>query len=146
MAVREVILERIPARDSVMVINQSGISWSASFIKKEKLEKMQGVSFLTDDEDPYFLGFSFHEIAGRANTLSLVQSGRSKGGSAGFTVKAQELISSNKVLLETIKLPNKQQRTFEIFKEKQEVHYKVLLRPMFEHAVKWSDRNKIEPS
>ena len=146
MPIREIILERIPARDSVMVINKSGISWSAAFVKKNQLEKMEGVSFLTNDEDPYFLGFHFYASANRVNTLSLMQSGRSKGASAGFTVKAGELISHSKILQKIVKSPNKQQRTFEILKEKHEDFYKIFLRPMFEISVKWSSRGKIDQS
>jgi hypothetical protein len=37
MAIKEVSLDRIPAQDSVLVINKSGISFSAKFVKKEKL-------------------------------------------------------------------------------------------------------------
>ena len=45
MAIKEVVLERIPSQDSVLYINKSGISFSASFIKKEKLEAAEGVKF-----------------------------------------------------------------------------------------------------
>jgi len=53
MAIKEVSLDRIPAQDSVLYINKSGISFSANFIKKEKLQDAKGVKFFADDEDPY---------------------------------------------------------------------------------------------
>jgi len=59
MAIKEVSLDRIPAQDSVLYINKSGISFSANFIKKEKLQDAKGVKFFADDEDPYYLGFKF---------------------------------------------------------------------------------------
>ena len=88
MAIKEVVLERIPSQDSVLYINKSGISFSASFIKKEKLEAAEGVKFFVDDEDPYYLGFIFTSDSSTPNTLSLMASGRSKGGSACVTIKA----------------------------------------------------------
>ena len=76
MVIKEVVLERIPSQDSVLYINKSGISFSASFIKKEKLEAAEGVKFFIDDEDPYFLGFVFTDDSNSPNTLSLMASGR----------------------------------------------------------------------
>lgn len=143
MAIKEVVLERIPSQDSVLYINKSGISFSASFIKKEKLEAAEGVKFFVDDEDPYYLGFIFTTDSSAPNTLSLMASGRSKGGSAGVTIKASELINKSIVLKSIQSLPNKLDRTFEISFNKQQKMYSILLRPNFEVTVKWSDKNKI---
>jgi hypothetical protein len=146
MAIKEVVLERIPSQDSVLYINKSGISFSASFIKKEKLESAEGVKFFVDDEDPYFLGFIFTNEASAPNTLSLMASGRSKGGSAGVTIKAAELINKSIVLKSVQSLPNKLDRTFEISFDKQQKIYSILLRPNFEVTAKWSDKNRIPDS
>jgi len=147
MALKEVVLERIPAQDSVLYINKSGISFSAKFIKKEKLENAEGVKFFLDDEDPYFLGFIFTNDSNTPNTLSLMASGRgTKGASAGVTIKARELINKNLVLKSIINLPNKFDRTFEITFDKQRKIFFILLRPNFEVTVNWSDRNKIPDS
>jgi len=146
MAIKEVVLERIPSQDSVLYINKSGISFSASFIKKEKLEAAEGVKFFVDDEDPYYLGFVFTTDSSAPNTLSLMASGRSKGGSAGVTIKASELINKSIVLKSIQKLPNKLDRTFEINFDKQQKIYSILLRPNFEVTVNWSDKNRIPDS
>lgn len=146
MVVKEVVLERIPSQDSVLYINKSGISFSASFIKKQKLEAAEGVKFFFDDEDPYFLGFIFTDDSSSPNTLSLMASGRSKGGSAGVTIKAAELINKSIVLKSIQSLPNKLDRTFEITYDKQQKVYFILLRPNFEVTVKWVDKNKIPES
>lgn len=146
MAIKEVVLERIPSQDSVLYINKSGISFSASFIKKEKLEAAEGVKFFVDDEDPYYLGFIFTSDSSAPNTLSLMASGRSKGGSAGVTIKAAELINKSIVLKSIQKMPNKLDRTFEITFDKQQKIYSILLRPNFEVTLNWSDKNRIPES
>jgi plasmid maintenance system killer protein len=143
MAIKEITLNRIPAQDSVLYINKSGISFSANFIKKEKLQEAKGVKFFEDDEDPYYLGFKFKNDLEESNTLSLMASGRSKGGSAGFTIKASELINKNPILKNIQKMTSRQDRTFEIFYEKKTNIYSILLRPNFEIIVKFSDRNTI---
>lgn len=146
MAIKEVILERIPSQDSVLYINKSGISFSASFIKKEKLEAAEGVKFYADEQDPYYLGFVFTTDSSGPNTLSLMATGRSKGGSAGVTIKATELINKNIILKSIQRLPNKIDRTFEIRFDKQQKIYFILLRPNFEVTVSWSDKNRIPGS
>jgi hypothetical protein len=143
MAIREITLDKIPAQDSVLYINKSGITFSANFIKKEKLQEAKGVKFFEDDEDPYYLGFKFKNDLEESSTLSLLASGRSKGGSAGFTIKASELINKNPILKNVQKMTSRQDRTFEIFYEKKSNIYSILLRPNFEIIVKFSDRNAI---
>lgn len=147
MAIKEVVLERIPSQDSVLYINKSGISFSAKFIKKEKLESAEGIKFLIDDEDPYFLGFVFTDDSSVPNTLSLLASGRGKKGtSAGVTIKAKELINKNIILKSIQNLPNKIDRTFEISFNKMQKIYFILLRPNFEVSLNWSEKNKIPDS
>ena len=143
MAIKEITLNRIPAQDSVLYINKSGISFSANFIKKEKLQEAKGVKFFEDDEDPYYLGFKFKSDLEESNTLSLVASSRGKGGGVGFTIKASELINKNPILKNIQKMTSRQDRTFEIFYDKKTNIYSILLRPNFEIIVKFSDRNTI---
>ena len=144
MALKEVVLERIPSQDSVLYINKSGISFSANFMKKEKLENAEGIKFFFDEDDPYFLGFIFTNDSSTPNTLSLMASGRgTKGSSAGVTIKARELINKNLILKSIINLPNKLDRTFEITFDKQRKIYYILLRPNFEVTINWADKNKI---
>ena len=143
MALKEVTLERIPSQDSVLYVNKSGLTFSANFIKKNNLQDAQGVKFFSDDEDPYYLGFKFVADSSEPNTLTLLASGRSKGGSAGFTIKASELINKNAILKSVQKLPEKQDRTFEIHFDKREKIYSILLRPNFEISTNWADKNKI---
>jgi hypothetical protein len=147
MAIREVNLERIPAQDSVLYINKSGISFSASFMKKEKLQDAKGIKFYVDDEDPYYLGFKFKYDLEEPNTLSLLASGRGvKGASAGVTIKAAELINKNAILKNVQKMQSKQDRTFEISYDAKTSIYSILLRPNFEIVINFSDRNRIPES
>jgi hypothetical protein len=143
MAIKEINLDRIPAQDSVLYINKTGITFSANFIKKEKLQDAKGVKFFEDDEDPYYLGFKFKNDLEEPNTLSLNASGRSRGGSAGCTIKAAELINKNPILKNVQKMASRQDRTFEVFYEQKTNIYSILLRPNFEIIVKFSDRNTI---
>jgi plasmid maintenance system killer protein len=143
MAIKEVSLDRIPAQDSVLVINKSGISFSAKFVKKEKLQDAKGVKFFIDDVDPYYLGFKFKNELDEPNTLSLMASGRTRGGGAGFTIKAAELINKNPILKNVQKMNSKQDRTFEIFFDKKESIYSILVRPNFEIIVNYLDKNTI---
>ena len=143
MAIKEVSLNRIPAQDSVLYVNKSGITFSAHFIKKHDLTNHKGIKFFSDDEDPYYLGFKFTKDNSGPNTLSLMASGRSKGGSAGVTLKAAELINGSTVLKSIQKLKDKTDKTFEIVFDPKLDLYSVMLRPNFEITVNWSDRNKI---
>jgi hypothetical protein len=141
MAIKEVVLERIPSQDSVLYINKSGITFSANFVKRQNLEGSEGVKFFSDDEDPYYLGFRFTSDSNSPNTLSLLASGRSKGGSAGFTIKAAELINKNPILKNIQRLKDKIDRTFEISFDKQTGMYSILLRPNFEISINWTEKN-----
>lgn len=143
MAIKEVSLDRIPSQDAVLYINKSGITFSAAFIKKHSLQNHKGVKFFLDDEDPYYLGFKFINENSEPNTLSLLASGRSKGGSAGFTLKASELINRNAILKNIQKLPDKSDRTFEINFNKNTDLFSIILRPNFEISISWADKNRI---
>ena len=143
MAIKEVSLDRIPSQDAVLYISKSGITFSATFIKKHNLQNHLGVKFFVDDEEPYFLGFNFVNDTSEPNTLSLLASGRSKGGSAGFTIKAAELINKNAILKNIQKLPDRTDRTFEISFDKKSNLFSITLRPNFEITVSWTDKNRI---
>ena len=143
MVIKEVVLERIPSKDSVIYINKSGISFSAAFIRKQGLMKAEGVKFFLDDEDPYYLGFRFSESISEPNTLRLVAMGRSKGGSAGYTVKASELMRRNPVIAKVSQFPTKVDRTFEASYDKENKLFFAQLKPCFEISVSWEARSSI---
>ena len=135
MAIRPIILERIPNAGDVVMISNSGISFSASFIKSKKLQTMVSVGFFIDDNDPYKLIFQFYEEEGRQNTLVLIKSNRGGTVSNGRTVKAQEIFSKNRVLSSIQKLKNKSSKTFDIKFDKFNNYYFISLRPSFENCV-----------
>lgn len=143
MVIKEVVLERIPSKDSVIYINKSGISFSAAFIRKQDLIKAEGVKFFLDDEDPYYLGFRFVESISEPNTLRLVANGRSKGRSAGFTVKASELMRRNPVIAKVSQFQRKLDRTFEASLDKNSNLYFAQLKPCFEISVSWEAKSSI---
>jgi hypothetical protein len=146
VAIKEVSLDRIPSQDSVLYFSRSGITFSASFIKKHGLQEREGVKFFIDDDDPYYLGFRFEEDASKPNTLKLLAAGRSKGSTAGVTIKASELINRNPILKNIQKLEDKVDRTFEISFDKGNNLFSITLRPNFEIGVNWDDRNRIPDS
>lgn len=141
MAIREIRLERIPSQDAVFTINKTGLYFSSRFIRKYNLQKMEGISFLQDDDDPYFLGFKFRDSLNHKNTLALQRSGRESV--SGVTVKATELISRSPVLQRIQNTESKSERTFEVFFQKSDDYYFTHLRPMFEISLNWDNRNTI---
>ena len=141
MAIREIRLERIPSQDAVFTINKTGIYFSAEFIRKFGLQKMEGITFLKDDDDPYFLGFKFRDSLRYPNTLALQANGRDTV--SGLMIKGSELISKSPVLQRIQKSLNKSDRTFELTYEKQGDYYFTFLRPIFELIVNWENRNTI---
>ena len=134
MAIRPIILESVPITRDVVMISNSGISFSASFIKSKELHTMVSVGFFIDDKDQYKLLFKFYKEEGLPNTLVLLKSGRG-GVSYGRTVKAQELFSKNRVLSSIQKLTTKSSRTFDIKFDKFDGYYFISLRPSFENFV-----------
>ena len=144
MAVRPIILERIPNAGDVVTISKSGISFSAAFIKGKKLHTMVSVGFFIDDNDPYKLLFKLYDEEGLPNTLVLLKSG--KGVSYGRTVKAQELFSKNRVLSSIKKLTTKSSRTFDIKFDKFDRYYFISLRPSFENFVLVGDSSSLPSS
>lgn len=141
MAIREIRLERIPSQDAVFTLGKSGFYFSSEFIRKYNLQKMEGISFLQDDDDPYFLGFKFRDSLKYPNTLALQSTARDTV--SGFTVKGTELISKSPILQRIQKLENKSDRTFEITYEKSGDYYSTFLRPIFEISLNWENRNAI---
>ena len=102
---------------------------------------MEGITFLQDDDDPYFLGFKFRDSLKYPNTLALQST--SKESVSGLTVKGTELISKSPILQRIQKSENKSDRTFEITYEKSGDYYSTYLRPIFEISLNWENRNTI---
>lgn len=143
MVIKDTRLERIPSQDSVLTISKSGINFSAVCVRNYGLESKGGISFLHDDEDPYFLGFRFHASQRGFNVLAIQSQSRGPGAGSGFFIKAAELINKNSILKRVQSLKNKSDRTFEIFLNKAEDYYYIFLKPVFELSATWINRNKI---
>lgn len=143
MVIKEIPLNHIPAQDSVLYINKSGITFSVHFIRKHDLSQHKGVKFFSDDEDRYYLGLQFTTENSEPNTLLLMASGRSRGGSAGVTLKAAELINRRSVLKNIQNLKDKAKKTFEISFDSQLGLYSVILSPIVQITVNWTDKHKI---
>jgi len=142
MVFRKVILERIPSVDEVLSISKSGIGFGAVFMKSNELQNKTSVSFYTDDEDPYKLGFEFYDESGKDNSLMLTSGNGTKG--AGRNVKASELLNKNRILKSIQNDPVKSNRLFPIKKDKGSSIYYILLRPAFEIKVSFDKRNSID--
>ena len=135
MAIRPIILERIPNAGEVVMISKSGLSFNSKFIKNKDLKDMVSVGFFADDKDPYKFLFRFYEQEGLDNTLVLSKTGRGNYISYGRMVKAKEIFSKNRVLSSIQKLVMKSSRTFDIKYDKFENFYYISLRPSFENYV-----------
>ena len=134
MAIRPIILESVPITRDVVMISNSGISFSASFIKNKELLTMLSVEFFMDDEDQYKLLFRFYDEEGLPNALALKKQGRG-AVSNGRTTRAQSLFSKNRVLSSIQKLDNKSSKIFDIKFDKFNKYYFISLRPSFENFV-----------
>jgi hypothetical protein len=141
MAFRRVSLERVPSQGEMLTISKSGLTFGAFFIKNNLLDKKRAVSFFFDDQDPYVLGFDFHDEPGGRDTLSLVSSDNWNG--ATRSVKATELINKSKVLTALQKDPVKANRIFPIQRHHPSNIFFVSLRPSFEHRVHYERRSEI---
>jgi hypothetical protein len=139
MAIRPIVIDRKPSAAHVLTISSSGITLSAKFIKDEGLEEKEAITFYRDDEDDYWLGFNLIETNNKPDSLALVFGKQSSSRNA----KASEIINKSPILAKTQKLPNKNDRTFEILKDKKNDLWFIRLWPAFERAVRWEDRNQI---
>jgi hypothetical protein len=146
MTIRPIILDRIPSSGEVVVINKSGISFSAVFIKNKNLQSKLSIQFFYDDEDPYKLLFRFNDLEGIEGHLSILKSGRGSHANNGRMVKATELINKRAVLSSIQSLEMKSSRTFDIKYDKFENYYFISLRPSFENVVLSENMSSLPPN
>jgi hypothetical protein len=137
MVIRKVILENAPTTGDILSFSQSGINFGAEFIKNNKLEKKVAVSFFTDDEDPYWLGFQFYDEKVE-DSLSLMIATR-KSKTAGRTVKANDLFNNNRLLQKVKEEKKRSLKRFEIKYDRLRNCYSLSLRPLFENSVRYSE-------
>lgn len=117
---------------------KSGLYWNANFIKNNRLEKHTDIEFHRNDEDPYVLGFTFHESETPAS-LSLQKSARGKN-SNGRTVKAAALRKTNKLIDAECK---SESDPFPISYDKHNKIFYIVLRPNFVNKIKFSEVNRL---
>ena len=139
MAIRPIVIDRKPSAEHVLSFSKSGITLSAKFIREKELSDYEGIVFYRDDEDDYWLGFRLIQENNQADSLGLV----ANSSAASRYVKASEIINKTPVLSHIQGLEYKADRTFEIQWDKSNKLWFIRLRPVFERAVLWPDRNLI---
>jgi hypothetical protein len=139
MTIRKIILNRIPSQDEVLTIGKSGFTFGANFIKGNKLENKKSISFFSNDEDTYWLGFQFFDETGNPDSLGLM----SRKGSSTRGIKGSELINNNRILKAIQNESLKADRMFPIDFDKNNSCYFILLRPSFETKIQFEKKSEI---
>jgi hypothetical protein len=139
MAIRKLILDRVPNRDEVMTVNKSGLAWGAKFVRNNELQNMASISFHVDDEDPYWLGFTFHDEENVRGALMV----SNRRNSANLSLKAGLLFKTHSVLRKIQKIEDYSQRVFPINFDKKTKIYYVEMRPCFESSLAIESIGKI---
>ena len=139
MAIRPIVIDRKPAAGYALSFSKSGITLSAKFIRDKELGNHEAIVFYRDDDDDYWLGFRTIEENDQPDSLGLV----APNSAASRYVKASEIINKTPVLAHIQGLEYKADRTFEIQWDKVNKLWFIRLRPVFERAALWSDRNHI---
>ena len=72
MAIVEVVFERTKNNsEEALTVTGSGLAFSATFIKNNKLEQKQSIKFYQDSDNPFWLGFDFFDEKILPNALAL---------------------------------------------------------------------------
>lgn len=145
MAIVEIVFNRTKNNfEEALTITSSGLSFSSTFIKNQKLEQKQSVKFYKDDENEFWLGFDFFDDKIVPNALALQSA--SVDGKPKFTrtLKAAKLFSESVHLQAIRKNPNKASKVFEIKKDKVNGKFYITLRPTFDKSISFSDKNTID--
>jgi len=137
MAWQKIKLTRQHSYDGLS-FRKSGLYWNANFIKNNRLEKHTDVEFHRDDDNPYLLGFTFHESQTQAS-LSLQKAGRDTN-SNGRTVKAAALRKANKLIDAECK---SESDPFPISYDKHHKIFYIELRPNFVNKIKFSEIQRL---
>jgi hypothetical protein len=139
MAFRKIILDSVPSTQDVLTISTSGIGFSATFIKSNRLDQMAAISFYFDDENQYRIGFEFHEKVGLPDSLIITHS----KDSATKRVGATGVINKSRVLKAIQREKDKANRTFEIKIDPISKLFYCDLRPTFEFSVAFSKKSDL---
>lgn len=141
MAIRPVVLGGNQTSDEVLNIGTPSSSFSAKFIRNNKLEEMESVQFLMDDENPFWLGFRFFKDKGPSGSLAL---GKSKdAATTRFT--SVGLVNGNPLLTAIAKGTDPQSKSFSILFDNRNDCWFIELRPSFEKAALYKDKGTISP-
>ena len=139
MAFRKITLDSIPSTQDVMTISSTGIGFSATFIKSNRLEQMAAISFYFDDENQYRIGFEFHDKVGIPDSLILTHS----KDSATKRVGATGIINKSRVLKSIQAETDKNNRTFEVKVDPISKLFYCDLRPTFEFSMLYSRKSEL---
>ena len=145
MAIVEIVFNRTKNNfEEALTVTSSGLSFSSTFIKNQKLEQKQSVKFYKDDENPFWLGFDFFDDKIVPNALALQSASVEGKPKYTRTLKAAKLFSESVYLQAVRSNPNKASKVFEIRKDKVNGKFYITLRPTFEKSINFNDRNLIE--
>lgn len=144
MAIVEFELSKGRESGETIVLTSSGFSFSAAFIKNQKLEQKRSVKILRDDANAYWIGFKFFDEQFVENSVALInRQGDSGKTTAARTVKAGQLYSASPVLRSLRDADSKTARTFSMRWDVTNRLFYADLRPNFEQKIPFEDRNKL---
>lgn len=145
MAIVEVVFERTKNNsEEALTVTGSGLAFSATFIKNNKLEQKQSIKFYQDSDNPFWLGFDFFDEKILPNALALQSAATTGKPKFTRTLKATKLFTNSKILQSIRNNPNKASKVFEIKKDKVNGKFYITLRPTFERSIGFAERNKID--
>lgn len=145
LAIVEFELAKGRESGETMVLTSSGFSFSAAFIRNQKLEQKRSVKILRDDENPYWIGFKFFDEQFVENSVALInRQGDSGKTTAARTVKAGQLYSASPVLRSLRDADSKTARTFTMRWDVTNRLFYADLRPNFELKMPFEERNTLQ--
>lgn len=144
MAIVEFELAKGRESGETIVFTSSGFSFSAAFIKNQKLEQKRSVKILRDETNPYWIGFKFLDEPYAENSVAVInRQGNSGKITSARTVKAGQLYSVSSVLRSLRDAESKIARTFPIRWDLTNRLFYADLRPNFELKIPFEERNSI---
>jgi hypothetical protein len=130
-----------PLGELISITNQ-GLTFSAQFIKAQKLLDKQAVAVMKGDDD-FKLGFEFLDEHETCSYKLVISSGRDN--TATRQCNAQAIIKNSKILSKIRDLPSREDRSFKVQQDESGIYF-IQLDPNFEYSVQFSDIKTVDSS
>ncbi len=132
--------DRLNPKGELISITNQGITFSAQFIRQNNLLEKDAVAILKGEDD-FKLGFEFLDEVESCSYKLIISSGRDK--TATRQCNAGAIIKNSKLLSKIRDLPDREDRSFKVEKDKDGFFF-IRLAPNFEYMVPFSDIKTID--